>query len=159
MTKLRRPLSIEDAIQRAHGMLLDAGVEAATGKSARLARSWSDPDDDAHRIPLHQAIAMDAACVIAGQPAPIREAYDAELSRAVEALGSAPNHTPIDLFDRLAQALSNLGDISSEVRAARHPDSQGRSMLTAAERADILRSIGIARSTLDRLAKDVEASE
>jgi hypothetical protein len=66
MTKLRLPESIEDAVFQAVALLGEDPVAHASDVSASLVRKWSDPDDKAHRIGLHQALAIDEALVKAG---------------------------------------------------------------------------------------------
>lgn len=84
MTKLRAPLSIEQALARVVGQLAD-GYETAseiTGKQAGSIRAWGDPDRR-EQLPVDCAIALDLAYQAAGGTgAPIFEAYAAKLELA-----------------------------------------------------------------------------
>lgn len=153
MTKRRDPLSLEDAVFLVHASLGDAQVEAVTSKSARLVRMWSDPDDDAHRIPLFQALRLDRAMIGRGEAPPILTAYKAELRRAAD--GTA---VPGDPMARLAEAMVELGDVAEAVRQARCPKSDGGRQITAEEGRDVLRELAVLRGVLDALERDVTAS-
>lgn len=153
MTKRRDPLSLEDGVLLAHAFLGDTGVESITGKSARLVRMWSDPDDDAHRIPLIQAVRLDRAMVARGEAPPIITVYKAELHRAA---GWAA--IPGDPLARLADAMTELGDVAAAVRQARCPKSDGGQQITAEEARTVLRELGELRRKLDDLERDVTAA-
>lgn len=152
MTKRRVPLSLEDAVFLAHAHLGDEAVERVTGKSARLVRMWSDPDDDGHRIPLIQAVRLDCACVERGAPAHILTAYKAELRRA-----AAMATGVTDPMARLADAMGEMGDLADELRRARCPESDGGRQITAEEARGILAAVGELKQVLDALEHDVTA--
>ena len=93
MTKLRAPLSIEQALQRIAGQLA-SGVEGMAAVSARqpaTIRSWMDPDRP-EQVSLDAAIALDLAYQAeGGTGAPLFEAYAARLQLA-EATRFADRH-------------------------------------------------------------------
>jgi hypothetical protein len=117
MVKLREPLSICDATRKAHAALGDAGVRAVTGKSAALVLKWSDPDDDAHHIPLHQAIALDVAMVKARLPPPHLDVLRAAIEEALIPFDLAPA-APRTLSQRVAGLAKECGDFAGLVMAA-----------------------------------------
>lgn len=60
MTKSRDPLTFEDAVTKIAAEIGWDGCAAAVGKTERLVRYWSDPDED--REPsITQALKLDAA--------------------------------------------------------------------------------------------------
>lgn len=152
MTKLRAPLSVEDAVNLIHATV--GGPEACriTGKSDRLIRMWSDPDDDAHQIPIYQAIRLDAAMVARGLAPPILTAYRASLRDAVPvSVAQCPSH-------RLADVMVEVGDVAGAIRAAVCPNGAGGSVITAAEARQILHELAEARTALDTIERDVLAT-
>ncbi len=88
MTKLREPESIEDAVFQAVALLGEEPVAKASDVSASLVRKWSDPDDPAHRIGLHQALAIDKALIDAGHAPVFRALFEALMP--VEATAAEP---------------------------------------------------------------------
>lgn len=81
MTKLRPPLSIEQALARIAGQLPEGfdTMAQVTGRSASLVRKWGDPDRE-EQIPVDCAIALDLAFQEhGGRGCPIHSAYTAKL--------------------------------------------------------------------------------
>lgn len=64
--KHRTPDTIEDAVALAIGLLGAAAISREIGLSASLIVKWSDPDNQANRIGLHHALAIEAMLVGAG---------------------------------------------------------------------------------------------
>lgn len=64
--KHRLPDTIEDAVALAIGLLGAAAISREIGLSASLIVKWSDPDNQANRIGLHQALAIEVMLVDAG---------------------------------------------------------------------------------------------
>jgi hypothetical protein len=114
MVKIREPLSICDATRKAHAALGDAGVRAVTAKSAALVLKWSDPDDDAHHIPFHQAIALDVAMVRAKLLPPHLEVLKAAIEDALPPFELAPEK-PRTLSQRVADLAKEFGDFAGAV--------------------------------------------
>ncbi|MCG5239551.1 hypothetical protein MCW82_07185 [Azospirillum doebereinerae] len=153
MSKRRDPLSLEDGVFLVHASLGDALIEEITGKSARLVRMWSDPDDDAHRIPLVQAVRLDRAMVARGEHPPILTAYKADLRRAL-----ASTTVPGDPMARLAEAVAEMGELAEELRRARCPRGDAGRQITPEEAREILRAVAELRVVLLALEEDVLAS-
>ncbi|MCG5240069.1 hypothetical protein ACIU1J_01820 [Azospirillum doebereinerae] len=153
MSKRRHALSLEDGVFLVHAELGDSVIEEVTGRSARLVRMWSDPDDDAHRVPLYQAVRLDRAMVERGQHPPILTAYKVELRRAF-----ASATVPSDPMARLTDAMIEMGDLAEEVRRARCPRGEGGQQITAEEARDILRALSELRAVLLGLEEDVHAA-
>lgn len=151
--KLRPPGSIEDAMVQALAILGDAGVEKATGKSAGLARKWSDPDADDHHIQLRQAAALDAACLFAGQDGPFGKAFPGAVAARLEALGGpAAGAAAKDPLARIASVTADLGDVAREVAKAA---ADGR--FDAAECKRIFDELHEMIREAEKLFADVEA--
>ncbi|RJF81103.1 hypothetical protein D3877_12835 [Azospirillum cavernae] len=153
MTKRRDPLSLEDAVFLTHAVLGDATIESVTGKSARLARAWSDPDDDGHNIPLFQALRLDRAMVARGETALILAAYRADLRKAAEFASGIT-----DPVARLADAMAEMGDLATELRRARCPSGDGGRQITPEEARAVLHALSDLRGVLDALEQDVLAA-
>jgi hypothetical protein len=76
MTKARDPLTVEDAVTKIAAAIGWDGAAAAVGKTERMVRYWSDPDED--REPsITQAIKLDAAyrAKTGSNTAPLLTAY------------------------------------------------------------------------------------
>lgn len=121
MTKLRTPLSIEQALQRIAGQL-EAGVEAMAIVAHRqpgTIRAWMDPDRP-EQVSLDAAIALDLAFQAeGGTGAPLFEAYATRLQLA-EAARFADRHR---LLDRAHAAIKEGGEAHAALVAAARPDA------------------------------------
>lgn len=67
MTKLRQPLTVEDALDKVIGALTMAGAVEATGRTAGYLRMLSDPDQRA-QLTVIDMIKLDTAHMRAGLP-------------------------------------------------------------------------------------------
>lgn len=152
MAKRRKPLSVEDGVTVALAILGDEQAEGATRKSARLIRTWSDPDDDAHHIPVYQALRLDRACMLLGEAPPILTAYRTQLRRA-----AAEVREPGDPMARLAEAMAEMGDLAEELRSARAVCGPGGKAILPEEARAILTQAAELRAVLDALEHDVTA--
>lgn len=85
MTKLRAPLSFEQAVTRIAGLLGWETMAEITGRSTRAVRNWSDPDIESSPS-IEHAFALDCAWRAAGgEGAPLADAYAAKLDIAAQA--------------------------------------------------------------------------
>lgn len=156
MTKAREPGSIADAIERSRVELGAARACNATGKSEALIRHWGDPDDDAHHIPLHQALALDKASVSAGKPAHIFNAYRQEIERhadceaaAIRLAGAASK--PKKVTELLAAAVAEVGDVARAIDQA----LEGDGALSRSECHRIMLEAQQAKNRLDAIVERV----
>lgn len=121
MTKPRDIASIRAGLHRTLGLLAEDRIAAATGKSASLFRKCADPDNKRHRLQAEDAVALDAACVIAGERAHILESYRQALDARIAELGGPRAHRAVDPMHRLAQATRELGEIAGAICDAPQP--------------------------------------
>ncbi|MEI6419543.1 MAG: hypothetical protein WCO82_10770, partial [Sphingomonadales bacterium] len=89
MTKLRPPLSFDQAVTRVAGLIGWDECAALVGRSARAVRAWSDPDAEASPS-IEQALVLDLAYrAMGGEGAPIFEVYAARLDSEAQAASSS----------------------------------------------------------------------
>jgi len=83
MTKRRAPLTVDAAVTRAAGIIPGGYTELAelTGRQPWLVRAWGDPDRR-ERIPLHDALIIDRACLDHAGEAPFGQYYTARIDAA-----------------------------------------------------------------------------
>lgn len=133
MTKLRAPLSIEQALARIAGLLPEGYGSMATvvGRSASAVRKWGDPDRE-EQIPLDCAIALDCAFQAAGgEGHPLYDAYGAQLDLA-EAAAFADRFA---LLSRAHSVIKEGGEAHTALIRACQPDA------TSADRQTALREL------------------
>lgn len=130
MTKLRAPLSFEQALARIAGQL-DGGFQAMgtlTARSPRLVRAWGDPDRR-EQIPLDCAITLDLAYVEAGgEGAPLHEAYTHQLEQAALLKWAAGR----ELARHAAMVMKECGEAGSALVLATQPGACDRVKAQAA---------------------------
>ncbi len=106
MTKLRTPLTFEDAMTRVAGLIGWTEVQRITGRADSTVRAWGDPNNQT-AAPIDQALALDAAYVAAGgEDPPFLDTFAFRLNvRLIEqtACRSA-------LAGELAEAMRETGD-------------------------------------------------
>lgn len=95
--KHRQPDTIEDAVALAIGLLGAAAISRQIGLSASLIVKWSDPDNHANRIGLHQALAIEVMLVEAGHAPVFVELFTRMLP--------APPAPEEDMTDPLREAM------------------------------------------------------
>ena len=118
MTKPRDIASIRAGLHRALGLLDESRIAAATGKSASLFRKCADPDNPRHRLQAEDAVALDAACVIAGERPQILDAYRQALDAKVAEYGGPRPQQSVDPLRRLADATHDMGSVAQAVAQA-----------------------------------------
>jgi hypothetical protein len=115
MTKPRDIASIRAGLHRALGLLDETRIAAATGKSASLFRKCADPDNPRHRLQAEDAVALDAACVVAGERPHILDSYRQALDARVADLGGPRAHRALDPLRRLADVTRDVGTVAQSV--------------------------------------------
>ena len=116
MTKLRAPLSFDQAVTRIAGLLGWETCGALVGRSARAVRAWSDPDADAAPS-IEQALVLDLAYRAAGGGgSPIFEVYAAKLDLDAQA-ATASRALP----DLAATAAKESGEALAALTLASQP--------------------------------------
>ena len=152
MTKLRQPLSLEDALQLAIGVLGLNRVSLAAGRTETTVRAWTDPDKS-KPLPAAAALAVDCAMVSEGHAPPHFRVMSMQLdqARAASHIARAPHL-------RLVECLNTLGRVSQEISDAMRPDSEDGARLSRAELSRILAAIDEDAETLTALRRDVIAA-
>lgn len=150
MTKPRDIASIRAGLHRALGLLDETRIVAATGKSASLFRKCADPDNPRHRLQAEDAVALDAACVIAGERPQILEAYRQALDARVAEQGGPRLHRALDPLRRLADATRDMGSVAQAVA-----DAAVERPLTPETAQRVAGAIDKALDTLARLKGDL----
>lgn len=118
MTKPRDICSIRAGLHRTLGILDEPRIATATGKSASLFRKCADPDNPRHRLQAEDALALDAACVVAGERPQILDAYRQALDARVAALGGPGPHRALDPRTRMIDVVRDLGSVAAAVGSA-----------------------------------------
>lgn len=117
MTKIRAPLTFEQAIARIAGHLGWEEAAKMIGKKERTLRDYGDPDHDA-QISLENALILDAAYVAAGgEGRPIEQCYSLRL----DAEAAASGHDDEAQARLVAEAASETGDALAALIAAIRP--------------------------------------
>jgi hypothetical protein len=150
MTKPRDIASIRAGLHRTLGLLDETRIAAATGKSASLFRKCADPDNRRHRLQAEDAVALDAACVIAGERPQILESYSQALDARVVELGGPRLHRALDPLRRLADATRDMGGVAQSVA-----DASTERSLTPETAQRAAGAIDKALDTLTRLKGDL----
>lgn len=150
MTKPRDIASIRAGLHRALGLLDEQRIAGATGKSASLFRKCADPDNPRHRLQAEDAVALDAACVIAGERPHIYESYRQALDARVAEQGGPRLHRPLDPLRRLADVTRDVGGVAQSVAEA-----AAEKPLTPETAQRVAGAIDKALDTLSRLKGDV----
>jgi hypothetical protein len=129
VTKLRAPLTFENALTRAAATLGWARVAEICGQAERTVRNWSEPDTTA-RITLEASLELDVACLAAGgEEAPFFRCYATRLD--LESLAACPGRE--QLLASAARAARESGEAVAASLTASHP-SAGRPDYAIAER-------------------------
>jgi hypothetical protein len=150
MTKPRDIASIRAGLHRALGLLDESSIASATGKSASLFRKCADPDNPRHRLQAEDAVALDAACVVAGERPHILESYRQALDARVAERGGPRLHRALDPLRRLAEATRDMGGVAQSVS-----DASVERPLTPETAQRVAGAIDKALDTLARLKGDL----
>lgn len=106
--KHRTPDTIEDGVALAIGLLGAAAISREIGLSASLIVKWSDPDNHANRIGLHQAMAIETMLVMEGHAPLFVELFARLAPAAPTAIEEAPD--PLREAMRATSAAAELMD-------------------------------------------------
>lgn len=117
MTKLRPPLTFENALTKVAAVLGWPKTAEIVGQAERTVRNWSEPDTTA-RISLDAAKRLDVAYQAAGgDGAPFLQCYATQVSAELLAV-HADRH---DLVAGAARASKESGEAIAATLAAAHP--------------------------------------
>lgn len=139
MTKLRPPLSFEQALRTIRDAIGEGEVRAIIGRSASRLTDYLDPDADGY-IRLDHAFALERRYCQLGHPgAPLQESWAGQLGLAI---GGAP--TIPQLLAQIAETVIEMGEATAASIAAAAPGA------TAADRDAAVREIDEAIGDLFR---------
>lgn len=150
MTKRRTPESFEDAALEAAALMgPDHCGQVAGGITGAAVRKWTDPDQPGNPT-LHQALAIDTACM--QHPGghgrtPFLHAYTEQLRKRTDDAARVVGHP----LDELLDLPSALGVLTDAVRHALDANSDGGSAATPREVLKILEAIKAVRVEVDDL--------
>lgn len=120
MTKVRSPLTFENALSSHAGVIGWAKVAEICGQAERTVRNWSDPDTTAS-ITLEAALKLDEEFHKAGgQGAPFFQCYATRLELA--RLAACPGREA--LLASIAASVRESGEALAAALAAADPDAE-----------------------------------
>jgi len=129
VTKLRAPLTFENALTKVAADIGWARVAEIVGQAERTVRNWSEPDTTAS-ISLEAALKLDVAYVAAGgEDPPFARCYATRLN--LESLAACPGRE--ELLASAARAAKEAGEAVAASLTASHPRA-GRPDYAIAER-------------------------
>jgi len=146
MTKLRSAATFYDGLWTAIAIIGRDDIPRVAGKSYQFIRQCADEDDDGHNLTMRDAVKLDAACLLAGEGAPIHGGYGAQLRRVSQA-----RVLDGDPMDALVRVMAEVGDVAGVLRDAMSARSAGGCAITHDEVRALLREVGHARAAFDRL--------
>ncbi|MBI1243811.1 MAG: hypothetical protein GC202_02305 [Alphaproteobacteria bacterium] len=152
MTKPRDICSIRAGLHKALGAIDEAHIERATGKSASLYRKCADPDNARHRLQAEDALAIDMACVAAGERPFILESYRQALDARIAETIPGAAHRPMDPMFRISEAMRDLGRVAETIADAARPKG-----MSAEDAQRCALQIDRTLDTLSRLKLDLRA--
>ncbi|PKR55430.1 hypothetical protein [Thalassospira marina] len=155
MTNPRPKMTEFEAVHACFAAFGADGVSELTGKSASLARKWSDPDSD-HKIGFHQAFMLEAALILAGHEPQFGLAFKTQVERIT---GRVLDHVPADPADRVCELINLLGNAADEIRASRDIKSPGGTAITPREKDQIMSCLHELRVTVDKAIADFDTPE
>ena len=146
MTKLRKPNTIEFALQNALKNLTDAELKTATNKSKSHFFKCGDPDDSNHTLSINDAISIDELLLKKSKGTPL---YDA-ISTNLHAIMNQTNY-----FENINSILMNiggrLGDIMDLTDSAFDPKSDLGASLSKTEKDKIHKAITLLEEKIKNL--------
>ena len=136
MTKIRNPLSIENALSNMISKLNEDEVKNLTNKSISHFRKCSDPDDKDHNLYLSDAIKLDIIMQRNSLGTPLMDNFQIMLDEEFKKINSFEN-----LDNTLLKVGGRVGDLMDVVQEAMNPDSALGKDLSKKEKDLINKSI------------------
>ncbi|MEZ0495162.1 hypothetical protein [Sphingomonas sp. IW22] len=139
MTKLRPPLSFEQALREIRDAIGEAEVRAIIGRSMSRLTDYLDPDAEGY-IRLDHAFALERRYCQLGHPgAPLQESWAGQLGLLAPAAPTIPQ-----LLGQIAETVLEMGEATAASIAAACPNA------TPAARDHAIREIDEAIAELQR---------
>ena len=132
----RKLISLEQAIKTVIKDLNQKGVEEATGKSVSWFRKCSDPQDTERQIIHKQSLDIDIACLKKGLGAPMLQAHQAIIEKAMKDVKESEKVT-----NTLIDTGAKLGHLMEVVQKSMDPNSIEGSKISNHEKEKIYEAI------------------
>jgi hypothetical protein len=146
MTKLRKPNTIEFALQNALKNLTEEELKSATNKSKSHFFKCGDPDDQHHTLSINDALSIDELLLKKAKGTPL---FDA-ISTNLHAIINQANY-----FENINSILMNiggrLGDIMDLTESALDPKSDLGATLSKSEKNEIHKAISLLEEKIKNL--------
>ena len=146
MTKLRKPNTIEFALQNALKNLTDEELKSATKKSKSHFFKCGDPDDQNHTLSINDALSIDELLLKKSKGTPLFDAISINLH---EIMNQA------NYFENINSLLMNiggrLGDIMDLTESALDPKSDLGASLSKGEKNKIHKAISLLEEKIKNL--------
>tara|TARA_B100001057_G_C22748134_1_gene910623 strand:- start:535 stop:990 length:456 start_codon:yes stop_codon:yes gene_type:complete len=151
MTKLRKPNTIEFALQNALKNLSEEELKSATDKSKSHFFKCGDPDDQHHTLSITDAIRIDELLLKKSKGTPLYDAISTNLHEIM-------NQT--NYFENINSVLMNiggrLGDIMDLTESAFDPKSDLGASLSKIEKDKIHKAIALLEEKIKNLKLSVK---
>ena len=146
MTKLRKPNTIEFALQNALKNLTEEELKSATNKSKSHFFKCGDPDDQNHSLSINDALSIDELLLKKSKGTPLFDAISINLH---EIMNQA------NYFENINSILMNiggrLGDIMDLTESALDPKSDLGASLSKSEKNKIHKAISLLEEKIKNL--------
>ncbi len=146
MTKLRKPNTIEFALQNALKNLTEEELKSATNKSKSHFFKCGDPDDHNHSLTINDALCIDELLLKKSKGTPL---FDAISTNLHEIMNQA------NYFENINSILMNiggrLGDIMDLTESALDPKSDLGASLSKNEKDKIHKAISLLEEKIKNL--------
>ncbi len=151
MTKLRKPLSIEFALNQALTKLKDEEIKKSTGKSISHFRKCGDADDKDHNIGLSDAIKLDILLQQKKLGTPLLDYFNLKLDYELRKINEYENISSVLI--NIGGRIGNLMDITQE---AIDPASPQGSSVSEQEKQEIFKAVSEVEEKIAKLKLSVK---
>ena len=151
MTKLRKPHSIEFALNQALTKLKDEEIKKSTGKSISHFRKCGDADDKDHNISFSDAIKLDILLQQRKLGTPLLDYFNLKLEYELRKINEYENISSVLI--NIGGRIGNLMDITQE---AIDPASPQGSSISEQEKQEIFKAVSEVEEKIAKLKLSVK---
>ena len=151
MTKLRKPLSIEFALNQALTKLKDEEIKKSTGKSISHFRKCGDADDKDHNIGFSDSIKLDILLQQKKLGTPLLDFFNFKLEYELRKINEYENISSVLI--NIGGRIGNLMDITQE---AIDPASPQGSSVTDQEKQKIFKAVSEVEEKIAKLKLSIK---